>query len=170
MQQDISYVEKLTRGDILLTFKANNFFSELIYLFSRKTKEDPRISHALVYLGGPIAIEASFHGVQVINLKKYSSKKYIIHAVKIRGLNIDAGLDYAFDHIGASYSWLQLGWILIKKIFKIKTKIDVSSTAQVCSEFVCNYALAGGVQLTDEISAESSPIDIYDSQKVERVF
>ena len=73
MQSDTSYVEKLNRGDILLTFKANNFFSELIYLFSRKKKDDPRISHALIYLGGPIAIESSFHGVQVVNLKKYSS-------------------------------------------------------------------------------------------------
>ena len=168
MQSDTSYVEKLNRGDILLTFKANNFFSELIYLFSRKKKDDPRISHALIYLGGPIAIESSFHGVQVVNLKKYSSKKYIIHAVRIRGLNIDYGLDYAFDNIGVSYSWLQLLWILIKRVFKIKSAVDVSS-GQVCSEFVSNYSLAGGVKLDDEISAETSPLDIYSSQKVEKI-
>lgn len=170
MQSDISYIEKLSRGDVLLTFKANNFFSELIYLFSRKTKEDPRISHALIYLGGKIAIESSFKGVQVINLKKYSKNKYIIHAVRIKDIDIDAGLDYAFEHIGASYSWLQLGWILLKRIFKFNHKIDVSSSEFVCSEFVSEYASAGKVQLSNEISAESSPIDIYSSEKVEKVF
>lgn len=168
MQEGLEYKEKLQRGDILLTFKANNFFSELIYLFSRKKKDDPRISHALVYLGGPIAIECSFHGIQVINLKKYTSKKYIIHAVRVRGLNIDSAVDYALNEIGTSYSWLQLVWILAKKVFKIKSKMDVSD-GQVCSEFAANYSLAGGVKLDDEISAETSPIDVYSSQKVEKI-
>jgi len=170
MQNDVSYVKQLVRGDILLTFKANNFFSELIYLFSRKKKDDPRISHALIYLGGQIAIESSFHGVQVINLKKYSPKKYIIHAVRIKNLDIDSGLDYAFDNIGASYSWMQLIWILIKTIFKIKSSIDVSSSEVVCSEFVSQYAEAGGVKLSDEISAETSPLEIYSSKEVEKIF
>lgn len=163
-----SYLEK---GSIVLTFNKRNLFSKLIYLFSRKKETDPKVSHAMVHLGNGFIIEASFYkGVKLNHIKNYSERRYIIYVCKIAGLDINKAFEYAVDSLDAPYAYLQILVLFFKRVFKLRTAKDMQKNSQICSEFVANFCISGGVQVCDKNPALTTPIDILSSENVEIVY
>ncbi len=160
----------LKEGDVLFTFKKGNLFSKLIWKFSKKSESDPKISHSLLYLGDNIIIESTMlKGVDINVLKHYNEKKYLVKAKRIKGLTKSElrGLKrYAIDKVDElDYSYMQLVFLIFKKIFKLKKVKDFSEDEVMCSEFITDCFKFIDKNVCNEMdSSNISPLDLYNDK------
>ncbi|HNR90703.1 MAG TPA: hypothetical protein PKM65_20370 [Spirochaetota bacterium] len=167
------YPDDLLAGDIILTYKRRNPFSKAIYWFATRFREktvteiNRRVSHAAVSIGYGKIVECSFHGLQIEDAVKYSTKTHVITVgTTVTPINRAEIARYAHEKVGKiGYGYLTLAAIAIKKIFGLDKINDIEADAQVCIEFVVQaYRDLYGIDLCPGIDSWSAdPVDIITS-------
>ena len=167
-------ITKLQLGDVGFSFNRRNILSRLIHLISfwrTNYKPSKKVSHAFIYMGDGLIAEASTHGIAIVSLKKYHSKKYDVYFKCYSDMLSEAEKQtlwmHAADQAGLTkYSYRQLFILFISKVFNIKFK-DYSKYDKICSEYVSDAYRYIGVRLTDnEESSNDTPLDLFNSPKL----
>jgi len=174
MSEYLQYKELLKDSDILLIYKKKNIISRFIVYFQetffKKIKSKYKASHALIYLGNGITIEATFIGVVIKQLQEYKKEDVLLYIARYKGMNDEIHrkiLESAVKREGEHYSYKQLLLLLIKYLFKLKRVGDADKKAVVCTELVVNSYIDGGVYLfPDIVSAEVAPFNFFDCERL----
>lgn len=163
----------LKAGDIGFTFKRRNLFSRLVYAVSvwrESPKTSTKVSHCFVCLHNGFVAEATFDGVFVVSLSKYTTGAYDVHykapVTPLTHLQVVKAEDFVRSHAGiTSYSFWQLLVIFLRKWFKYRV-FSYSRKDMMCSQFVAGYYAAAGVTLTAKELPANTPLDILDSEEL----
>ena len=167
--------EILQTGDLIFTYQ-NSLLNRLIKYFSSQDidiKPDClNIAHVGMYIKETDNVfEAEQDNVKLNKAKKYDNKKYVLHYGRIENVIIDGyhlfKLEkFMSENIGHKYSYLQLVFIMFKKIFNFKKVPDIEKGKYICSELICYTAnYVWNKKLTDDFSG-TSPLDLYISPHI----
>lgn len=174
--QVYNYPDNLLAGDIILTYKRRNLFSQAIYWLSSHFREksvtaiNRRVSHAAVSIGYGKIIESSFHGLRIEDCKKYSPKTHVLTiGTPVKPIDRAKIAQYAYQNAGKiRYGYLTLFAIAVRKICHLDKVNDIEKDAQVCIEFVVQaYRDLYGIDLVPGVDSWScDPVDLITSPEL----
>lgn len=171
--KNYQYISLLEPCDVLFTFKKGNWFSKLIWWFSKfrnkEIKNEPQISHTAMYLRDGLIIESTFEGVNIKNIKHFNYNFYDVYIGRcLDTFDKELMIKDAYENAGMiSYSFKQLFALMFKKIFQLAHIRDVDEKGMHCSEFIASmFKKQDIIFATDLEPHETSPLDIYDSNKL----
>ena len=168
-------IEKTAKPfDIICKFKKASLIHRAIWYFSKDPGEKwyryaSKTAHTMIYRGDSIISEVTFVGMRTIKMEKYSKKKYEIYVIRpnrrFTKKNVTAFIDNTEGKV--KYDFLRLLILMCIKLFGIKSVPDYSKDLMICSEFVSEAFIAGGLKLVAEIEpCDTKPSDILMSEKV----
>ncbi len=155
-------------GDIIFTFNKKNFVSYIIWNFSKLNQLKLKVSHVALYLGDGLIAESTVgKGVRIESIDKYKDPKYIVRVGRCKDyVNAEVLIEYCKSKNRIKYAYFQLLVIILKKIFKFKVG-DIQEDAMICSEFIVNAYKAVHIELiSNKCAANTSPVDILHSDKI----
>lgn len=166
----IDYKGEIEVGDLIFTFKRGNLFSRLIWFFGGAPPQ-LKVSHVAIYIGEGLIAEMSFGGLGITGLRKYSVNKYVVHIGRIKiEYDVDSVIAGIKEQVGArKYSYIQIGIILLKKLFGLHVKNDVDGDSAMCSEFIVEILRTHGkIDILPGIySWDAEPLGIIQSEFID---
>jgi len=159
------YEHLLQEMDIILTHDKTSWIGKAIAKFSSKLSHvNERVDHVTVYLGDNKIIESTNGGVRVRETKGYNPHNFVLYIARYNNMTDDFKRvlkEKLLSKVGLKYSYFQLILLLIKKIFNLKTVVDASTNAVVCSELVALAFEEAGKPIMDIPSHEFTPADFF---------
>jgi len=157
-------------GDVLFSY-SGNILSRAIWFISTlwtNTVHEKKVSHAFIYMGRGMIVEESLSGVVIVNIEEYRASSYQLQAYRYTGPKINAALLVDNCRMAAGvvqYSFVELLYILIKKVFRVKHVGKAEKNAQICSAFVLSQYRKIGVDLLPGIyGADVTPLELSRSK------
>lgn len=178
--KNTEYKSQVLPYDTIIVYNRRSWLHRIIFRLT-----EYKAGHVALYIGNGEIIEAGSTGVKRKKWKNYT-KHHEIYLARSRKLYKNSQVDrikdmkdqikhdvvlkinqYCDKVLNQKYAYLQLLMFAIKYIFKINRVPDVSKKALVCSEFVANAYLAGGIVIDKTKKPhEIAPADILNSKKM----
>jgi hypothetical protein len=164
---NLSSVESLEIGDIVLYKAGDDFFSKCVRFFTKSN-----YVHVSMLVSNDLVIEANWNKKSNIVPFRYNQKKMEIYRV-IGGLTTEQKfvlLKSSYLFLNKKYDYPQIFGYIVKYFFKSKSNIFNSPNKIICSELIDRSYLKAGIDLLSEnLDGDISPDEIIKSNKLCRV-